>query len=63
MWKMWEKAMQDEFQSLIENATWSLVTPPQHRKILRGKWAYKLKRGAQGEVTRYKARWVVRGFE
>lgn len=46
MWKMWEKAMQEEFQSLLENATWSQVTPPQHRKILRDKWTFKLKSGA-----------------
>jgi hypothetical protein len=33
------------------------------RRVLRGKWVYKLKRGPQGEIIRYKARWVVRRFE
>ncbi len=59
----WLAAMQEEFQSLLENQTWTLVPAPAHRKVLRGKWTFKLKRGAKGEVTRYKARWVVRGFE
>ena len=39
------------------------LTEPQNRRVLRGKWAYKLKRGPNGEVVRYKARWIVRGFE
>ena len=39
------------------------MDPPKWRTALRGKWVYTLKRGPGGEVTRYKARWVVRGFE
>lgn len=31
--------------------------------MLRGKWIYKLKQGLSGEILRYKARWVVQGFE
>ena len=59
----WELAMDDEYKSLMDNKTWSLTTLPQGRTALRGKWVYALKRGANGEVVRYKARWVVRGFE
>lgn len=59
----WELAMKEEYKSLVTNQTWSLTTPPPGRKILRGKWVYKLKRGPTGKVMRYKARWVVRGFE
>ncbi len=55
--------MQEKFQSLLENQTWTLVPAPAHRKVLRGKWTFKLKRGAKREVIRYEARWVVRGFE
>ena len=63
MQKMWVDARQEEFPSLLENHTWTLVTAPTHRKVLRGKWTFRLKRGAKGEVTRYKAHWVVRRFE
>ena len=57
----WEDATEDEINSLMENGTWELVDCPSDRKPLRGKWVFTLKRGPKGEVTRYKARWVVLG--
>jgi hypothetical protein len=36
---------------------------PSNRGALSGKWIFKIKRGAAGEILRYKARWVIRGFE
>ena len=36
---------------------------PRGEKSPARQWVYKLKRGPQGEIIRYKARWVVRGFE
>ena len=62
--KDWMLAMDDEMQSLKDNNTWKLVTAvPQGRKVLTGKWVYKTKRGVNGQVVKYKARWCVRGFE
>ena len=61
--QQWDTAMNEELKSLAENDTWLLVPRPPHRKVLGGKWVYKLKRGPGGEIQRYKARWVVRGFE
>ena len=62
-WESWRKAMKEEYESLVVNTTWSLILPPKGRRVLSGKWVYKLKRGPDGSVVRYKARWVVRGFE
>lgn len=59
----WELAMGDEYKSLMDNNTWCLVQAPPGAHVLRGRWVYTVKRGPAGEVTRYKARWVVRGFE
>ena len=39
------------------------MSRPRGRKVLRGKWVFRLKRGPYNEVLRYKTRWVVRGFE
>lgn len=54
--------MDDEYSSLLKNATWSLVTLPAERKPITSKWVYKVKRLTDGSVERYKARLVVRGF-
>jgi hypothetical protein len=62
-WEQWERAIQEEYQSLVENGTWIEQDCPSNRQALTGKWVFKIKRGAHGEILRYKARWVVRGFE
>ena len=59
----WEESMKDELNSLLENNTWELVDLPPSRQSLSGKWVYKRKKGGDGEILRYKSRWVVRGFE
>ena len=59
----WELSMKEEMKSLEDNNTWCLVQAPPGAHVLRGRWVYVMKRGPQGEITRYKARWVVRGFE
>ena len=59
----WLEAVQDELASLTENGVYELVTLPVGAASLSGKWFLKIKRGAQGEVKRFKARYVVRGFE
>ena len=52
----WQAAMQEEFDSLIENQTWKLLATPADRISLGGKWVFRLKRGPGGEITRFKAR-------
>ena len=59
----WLEAMRDELASLTENGVYELVTVPVSAAAPSGKWVMKIKRGAQGEIERFKARYVVRGFE
>jgi transposase InsO family protein len=58
----WNEAMQHEYNSLINNETWVLVPRPQGKNVISGKWVYATKRDESGNITRYKARWVARGF-
>ncbi len=60
--KKWEMAMQEEYDSLVVNNTWSLVPLPKGRKPISCKWMFKIKHGVDGEVERYKAKLVARGF-
>lgn len=59
----WEAAMDEEYNSLIENQTWDLVPLPSNRKLVRCKWVYRTKKASNGQVSRYKARLVAKGFQ
>ncbi len=61
--KKWEIAMQEEYNSLVVNNTWSGLVPlPKGRKSISCKWAFKIKNGVDIEVKRYKARLVAKGL-
>ncbi len=59
----WLKIMKNENKSLLINETWKLTNSFRDRRVLRGKWVYKIKREEHDEILRYKARWVIREFE
>jgi hypothetical protein len=54
--------MKSEYDSLISWKTWTLVSCPAGCKLVDSKWVFKLKRDANGLITRYIARLVARGF-
>ena len=54
--------MQDEYDALIKQGTWSLVPPPENHNIVGCKWVYKLKTHSDGSIARYKAKLVAKGF-
>jgi hypothetical protein len=58
----WKTAADSEYHSLIENGTWTLVPPPVGRKILSCRWVWAIKYKGTGEIERYKARLVIRGY-
>jgi hypothetical protein len=58
----WCQAMQDEYDALIRQGTWSLVPPLATHNIVGCKWVYKLKTHNDGYIARYKARLVAKGF-
>lgn len=58
----WKVAMADEFDSLMKNNTWTLIEKPKNASVIDNKWVYKIKYKSNGEIERYKARLVVRGF-
>ncbi len=55
--------MKDEIQSLKDNNTWDIVNVLSDQHVLKGRWVYKVKHDAHDQVSRYKACWVVKGYE
>jgi len=60
--EMWEEAIDEELTSLRDNHTWVITTVPPGRTVIRCKWVFREKKGAEGETIRYKARLVAKGF-
>lgn len=58
----WKKAVDKEYASLIQNKTWTLTDPPPGKNVISNKWVFKKKFNQEGQIARYKARLVVRGF-
>jgi hypothetical protein len=58
----WEITVQKKYDFLVVNNTWSLVPLPKGMKPISCKWVFKIKHGVNGEVERYKAILVARGF-
>jgi hypothetical protein len=58
----WKEAMKDEMKALERNDTWDLVEIPRDRKTAGCKWVYKLKKGVDDKVERYKARMVAKRY-
>ena len=57
----WLEACAAEVASLVENKVFEVVDRPDH-PVITSKWVFKRKRGLSGEVEKYKARLVARGF-
>ena len=59
----WQASMKREIQQLEEQATWTMVPQaPPGRKLIPGRWVYKIKFHPDGTVKEYKSRWVVKGY-
>ena len=58
----WLEAMTKEFNSLVDNKTWELCELPALKKSLGGRWVFALKKDENGEVVKYKARYVSKSF-
>ena len=58
----WRATMDDEYQALQWNNTWTLVPPSPHHNVVGCKWVFKVKWLSDGSVERHKARLVAKGY-
>ncbi|GAU15733.1 hypothetical protein TSUD_235460 [Trifolium subterraneum] len=58
----WKQAMDVEIEAIEANNTWELSDLPKGAKAIGVKWVYKTKYNEIGQVDKYKARLVVKGY-
>ena len=58
----WLIAIKEQLDSLIANNTWTEVDKPKGINLVTPKWVFKIKRLPNGQIDKYKARLVARGF-
>jgi hypothetical protein len=63
-WPLWKAACDSEYQQLVKNGTWDLqpVERPKNKSVVDNKWVMKLKMQANGEIDKYKAHVVAKGY-
>ena len=58
----WVEACAAEVASSVENKVFEVVSRPASQPVITSKWVFKKKKGLSGQVEKYKARLVARGF-
>ena len=59
----WQGAIEKELGSMEIHNTWKIVPLPQGHRAMSCKWVFTIKRDENGDILRYKARIVARGFD
>jgi len=60
--KDWKEAIDTELQALEKAKTWIVSTLPKGKRAISSKWIFKIKRDETGNIKRFKARLVARGY-
>ena len=60
--KNWKDAMDEEIKAIKKNDIWELASLLKGNKAIGVKWVYKAKKKVKGEVKRYKARLMAKGY-
>ena len=59
---LWRDAMVEEYQSIMKNDVWEIVSRLEGKLVVTSRWIYKIKHVVGGSIEKYKARFVARGF-
>ena len=51
--KEWKDAMIEEYQSIMKNDVWEIVSRPKKKFVVTSKWIYKIKHTTDGSIKKY----------
>ena len=51
--------MIEAYQSIMKNDVWEIVLSPKEKYVMTSKWIYNIKHVADGNMDKYKERFVV----
>ena len=54
--------MVEEYDSIMKNQVWEVVSRPEGKKVVGSIWIYKVKHATNGSVEKYKAHFMAKGF-
>eukprot|EP00253_Pinus_taeda_P032150 PITA_32150 len=54
--------MVEEYNSIMTNDVWEVVPKPEDRSVVGSRWIYKIKYAADGNIEKYKAKFVAKGY-
>jgi Reverse transcriptase (RNA-dependent DNA polymerase) len=60
-WLEWNQGIQAKLNQLDQMGTWTLIDPSPNAKPISNKWVFTKKRNKMGQLTKYKARLIVKG--
>jgi hypothetical protein len=60
--KEWKEVVMEEYQSIMKNDVWVVVSRPKEMFVVTLKLLYKINHVVDGSIDKYKARFVARGF-
>lgn len=60
--KEWMNAMQEEYDSIMDNGTWELTELPTNKIPIGSKWLFKTKFKSNGTIDKFKPRLVAKGY-
>ena len=60
--KYWKDTMAKEYESIVKNNVWDVVLRPHGKYVLTSKWLFKKNHGIDGNIEKYKSRFIACGF-
>lgn len=60
--KQWRAACDVEMENFSKKGVWHLVDRPSHKAVIKGRWVFKIKLKEDGTISKFKARYVAKGF-